>query len=85
MELITNEQTIPSDRFHSTITSVAPEVFTQDYVDKSMDIWALGVLLFNLVYGEPLYDSEDIVDGSFVEICERKEGRYGLKRKRVSK
>ena len=45
----------------------------------------MGVLLFTLVYGEVPYPSEDIMDGSFVETCKRKDGKYGLRRKKASK
>ena len=49
------EPRIPSDKYQTTMTSVGPEIFLDDHVDKGMDLWALGVLIFTLLYGETPY------------------------------
>lgn len=49
-----------------------------------MDIWALGVLVYTLLYGETPYQKEDINYATFADECRKRENKYGLKRKRAS-
>ena len=50
--------------------NVAPEVLAGNYCEKC-DMWSIGIILYMLLTGEPLFDGEDEV-----EIVNRiKEGR----------
>lgn len=50
LELIVKSPWIYSSTFQGTLTSVAPQIFTSEKVDKAIDLWALGILLYRLVY-----------------------------------
>lgn len=49
-------QRLRSDEVKGTMVYIAPEVLNCEYVDKSIDIWALGILTYMLVYGEPPFE-----------------------------
>lgn len=40
-----------------TVTTMAPEVLTKNQYGLKSDIWSLGVIFFQMVFGEYLYDS----------------------------
>ncbi|KAL8689534.1 MAG: hypothetical protein Q9218_004821 [Villophora microphyllina] len=54
----------PFDVFVGTIDYAAPEVLRgQPYRGKEQDVWALGILLYTLVYKEnPFYSVDEIMD-----------------------
>jgi len=58
-----------SKGYRGTLHYVAPELFTDDIVDRAMDLWALGICLYSLVAGALPYDSEEIYHPSFSENC----------------
>lgn len=42
---------IRSQGYRGTANYVAPELFVDETVDRSMDLWALGVLIYAMVFG----------------------------------
>ncbi|CDO95678.1 unnamed protein product [Kluyveromyces dobzhanskii CBS 2104] len=55
----------PFDVFVGTIDYAAPEVLGgEPYEGKPQDIWAIGVLLYTIIYKEnPFYNIDEILDG----------------------
>ena len=55
----------PFDVFVGTIDYAAPEVLGGDpYEGKPQDIWAIGVLLYTIIFKEnPFYNIDEILDG----------------------
>lgn len=55
----------PFDVFVGTIDYAAPEVLGgRPYEGKPQDVWALGILLYTIVYKEnPFYNVDEIMDG----------------------
>lgn len=45
--------------FCGTMEYMAPEILNKENYSKGIDIWALGILLFELVHGHPPFGSED--------------------------
>ena len=37
------------------MTSVGPEIYVNDTVDKGIDLWALGILIYFLTYSSMPY------------------------------
>ncbi|CAD6442974.1 71fade5e-0714-4dea-b9ca-be762366a48b [Sclerotinia trifoliorum] len=54
----------PFDVFVGTIDYAAPEVLSgKPYLGKQQDVWALGILLYTIVYKEnPFYSIDEIMD-----------------------
>ncbi|KAI0200418.1 hypothetical protein F4808DRAFT_450837 [Astrocystis sublimbata] len=54
----------PFDVFVGTIDYAAPEVLAgQPYAGKEQDVWALGILLYTIIYKEnPFYSIDEIMD-----------------------
>ncbi|CAB75990.2 Serine/threonine-protein kinase ppk6 [Schizosaccharomyces pombe] len=54
----------PFDTFRGTVGFAAPELLRgEKYLGKEQDIWALGILLYTIVYREnPYYNIEEILD-----------------------
>lgn len=46
-----------SKGYRGTLHYVAPDIFTDDIVDRAVDLWALGICLYSLVTGGLPYDS----------------------------
>lgn len=55
----------PFDVFVGTIDYASPEVLRgEKYVGKPQDIWALGILLYTMIYKEnPFYNVDEIMEG----------------------
>lgn len=51
LELATNRNLIPISEFEGTVIGVGPEFYTQNSFNKNMDLWALGVLTYTIIYG----------------------------------
>ena len=49
-----------------TVGYMAPEQAQRQQVDKRADIWAFGVILFELLSGQRLFDGTTVQDSSFV-------------------
>jgi len=60
---------ISSDGYRGTIIYIAPDLFSQDYVNKAMDIWALGICIYFMATGEIPYDGEDVYKSDFIDKC----------------
>ncbi|CAO2652308.1 Nn.00g005910.m01.CDS01 [Neocucurbitaria sp. VM-36] len=45
------------DTFHTPLVVRAPEVIFEDNIDYRMDLWSMGCLFFELVVGQPPFDS----------------------------
>ncbi|XPT00654.1 Non-specific serine/threonine protein kinase [Ascochyta lentis] len=45
------------DKFSIPLAVRAPEVIFKDKVDYRMDLWSMGCTLFELIVGQPLFDS----------------------------
>lgn len=46
---------IKSQGYRGTVSYIAPDLFVDQSVDRAMDLWALGILIYALVYGETPY------------------------------
>ena len=44
--------------FHNNSANIAPEVFEQKY-DQACDLWSLGVMLYILLTGKPLFNGRN--------------------------
>lgn len=42
-----------------TITNLAPEVLTRPHYDEKVDMWSLGIILFELLSGKEPYEYKD--------------------------
>lgn len=49
-ELAKKETNIPVSAYEGTLTYAGPELYTKDSFNKSIDLWALGILTYTLVY-----------------------------------
>ena len=76
---------VNSDGYRGTINYIAPDLFSQDLVDKAMDIWALGICICFLANGEAPYEGEEVYKSDFIEKCQKNENSYKLTSKKVSK
>ncbi|KAF2628840.1 kinase-like protein [Macroventuria anomochaeta] len=47
----------PPKTFHTPLPLRAPEIIFRDRVDWRVDLWSMGCMLFELVVGQPLFDS----------------------------
>lgn len=41
---------------------MAPEIVERQYYDEKIDIWALGILFFEMLNGQPPYTSRNVSD-----------------------
>lgn len=48
------------DKSDLSAYSAPEQVLNQDWVDASNDIWAIGALLFEILYGKPLFKTSDL-------------------------
>lgn len=83
-ELISNLEQIPRDQFQGTITAMGPEIHTEETIDKGIDLWALGVLLYMITYNEAPFTTQEISQSSFVSMSAEKQGKFGDELKPVS-
>lgn len=75
---------INSKGFRGTIHYIAPDLFTEKIVDKSMDLWALGVCLYAMVTGNIPYETDQIYNKNFSKLCVKNEGNYQFNGAQVS-
>ena len=57
----TNQIKNPRTTFCGTYEYMAPEMVLEQSYDYKIDIWALGVLIFELVHGKAPFRAEDLV------------------------
>ncbi len=54
-----NESEIMLKTYCGTPITMAPEIFQSEYYDKKCDIWSLGVIMYQLVYGKLPFSTSD--------------------------
>ena len=60
---------VPRQRHFSKVGTpdyIAPEVLTDETYDHRVDIWSVGVIMFECLFGYPLFSHEDSK-----EVCQR--------------
>jgi serine/threonine protein kinase len=54
-ELISDKEEIPIEEFQGTVTSMGPELHSEKTIDKGIDLWTLGILLYTVTFNELPY------------------------------
>jgi len=55
-----HKHNLKSDSVVGTLHYMAPEMLSEDEYDKRVDIWAMGILLYEMLVGElPFYGADD--------------------------